>query len=74
MGSAKNRLARLARAGDGPWPSELAMSEGPCPVEHRTFISTLEMGCAAFARAVIDLIEHLARPDVRWWWPIGYNR
>ena len=40
--------------------SELVMSEGPCPVERRTFISTLEMGYAAFARAVIDLnISHV---------------
>ena len=46
--------------------SELVMSEGPCPVERRTCISTLEMGYAAFARAVIDLNISHVRPDVRW--------
>ena len=55
MGSAKNRLARLARAGDGPWSGDLAMSEGLRCAEHGTFISLLEMSCAAFARAMIDL-------------------
>ena len=54
-GRPKNRLARLARAGDGPWSGDLAMSEELRSAEHGTFISLLEMSCAAFARAMIDL-------------------
>ena len=74
MGSAKNRLARLARAGDGPWSGDLAMSEGLRCAEHGTFIFLLEMSCAGRVRQGHDRLEPLVRQDVRWWWPIGYSR